>query len=220
MSTSGRSIRILVLDDIAEHAEHIVAASWRGGNTAEWKRAATPSQLLDVLATEIFDVVLSDYWLDGLSAIDALRMVRERMPDVPFIIVSGSIGEELAVDAIKQGAQDFVLKERLSRLSDVVSRELELVEKARAQAHDSQERDRTLRDSEMFIGVLSHDLRNPLGAIVTGAAVLSHLTIDLPKAGATITRILRSAERMRRMIDQRLDFTRVRMGGVLPLAPA
>jgi signal transduction histidine kinase len=81
-----------------------------------------------------------------------------------------------------------------------------------------EEAERSVRYNEMFAGMLGHDLRNPLSAITTGANYIARLNSS-PKSAKAATRILGSAERMGRMIDQLLDFTRIRVGGGLPLAP-
>ncbi len=219
MSTPARRTRALVLHDHPDEAEHLMAELWRAGCAAEWTRAATRAALEDALASP-WELVISDYRLRELSALEALERVRARGCDAPFVIVSSSIGEERAIEAIKAGAQDFVLRERVWRLGAVVERELDLTEQRRTRARELRDHDGWQRDSEALVGMLGHDLRNPLAAIITGASVLVQMVPDSPKVATTAARIRRSADRMRLMIDQLLDFTRVRMGGGLPLAAA
>ena len=74
------------------------------------------------------DLVLSDYSLPGFDGLTALALVRQRFPDIPVIVVSGAIGEEVAIETLKSGATDYVLKERLGRLGQVVRRALKEAE--------------------------------------------------------------------------------------------
>src|SRR5439155_27384114 len=89
-------------------------------------------QVNDALAQEPWDVVISDYAMPGFSGLDALRMVHERGLDVPFILVSGQIGEDMAVAAMKAGAHDYLMKDKRARLVPGVERELREADVRRA----------------------------------------------------------------------------------------
>lgn len=347
MTTPVTTLRLLLVEDSPDDAELIARQLERGGYALSWKRVAGATELEEALATESWDVVVSDYRMHGFDAPAALEIVQRMNPELPFIIVSGSVGEELAVRAMKSGAHDFFLKDRLDRLPSAIAREVgegrvraerkdalqrlhtseerlralveqvivgmvqtdldgrftfanerfceiagrprdallllreqdiahpddivayaSLLERARSgerafvvakrylrpdgtevwvnanvtlvssgdgvtsvvsvveditgrrRADRERERlvadlERTLKLSEMFIGVLGHDLRNPLQTITMASSMLLQPT---PRdVAANAGRILRAGDRMRRMIDQLLDFTRMRMGMGIPL---
>ena len=118
-------IRILHLEDNATDAELISAALVRSGLVATFTRVTTHAELAEMLERGGFALVMSDYNLPSFDGLSALRLVRERAPDVPFIFVSGALVEEAAVESLKNGATDYVLKHNLSRLGPAVHRALQ-----------------------------------------------------------------------------------------------
>jgi PAS domain S-box-containing protein len=118
-------LRILIVEDRAQDAELIVAELEHAGViAATFIRVETAEEFLQQIALSP-DVILCDYALPSFGAAEALRLLQERRLDIPFIIVSGSIGEETAVEAIKAGADDYLLKDRLGRLSSAIEQALE-----------------------------------------------------------------------------------------------
>jgi len=103
------------------------------------KRVEKEQDFIKLLETNRFDIILSDFSLPGFNAFGALKIVLEKCPETPFIVVSGSIGEETAIELIKQGAVDYVLKDKPDRLPFTVKRALEEVEETqvRKQVEDT-----------------------------------------------------------------------------------
>lgn len=118
------AIRILHLDDDPVDARLIRAYLERAGLDAEITFASNRLDFETALAELTFDVILSDYHLTGFNGQNALEMVRERFPQIPFVLVTGALGDERAVDLMKSGATDFVLKDRLARLAPAIRRAL------------------------------------------------------------------------------------------------
>jgi PAS domain S-box-containing protein len=116
-------LRVLLLEDHATDAELVLAQLSRAGFAPAATRVQTEAELAEALDHE-FDVILADYHLPQYDAERALRLVRARGIDVPFIVVSGTIGEERAAAIIKQGASDYLLKDRLARLGLAVRQAL------------------------------------------------------------------------------------------------
>ena len=117
-------LHVLIVEDRASDAELMVLRLEDEGFDPDWVRVETePSYLAELDATP--DLILSDWRLPKFSGLRALNLVRGRGLDIPFVIVSGAIGEEAAVDAVHQGADDYVLKDRLARLGPAVRRALE-----------------------------------------------------------------------------------------------
>ena len=118
------TIRMLILEDNPGDAEIAIYALKRAGFAPKWRRVESESEYLSGL-DEAPDVILADAHLPQFSGLRALDLLQERGLDIPFLLVSGSLGEDLAVDAMKRGADDYLLKDRLSRLGEAVRRALE-----------------------------------------------------------------------------------------------
>ena len=146
-------LKVLIVDDSASDAERIVAELCRGGYVPTWERVATREETESALAGDRFDLVLSDYLLAGFAALEALSLVKDRDPDLPFLIVSEAIGEETAIRAMKAGAQNCIAKDALARLGTTVERELREAQirrerrLARKALRESENRFRTLAET-------------------------------------------------------------------------
>ena len=124
MGVMGQDFRLLILEDVAAEAELAVQQLKRAGLDCTWTRVETEGAFRTALHEERPDVILSDFSLPGYDGSDALDLVQRDAPDVPFIFVSGTIGEERAIEALKRGAVDYVLKTNLARLAPAVARAL------------------------------------------------------------------------------------------------
>src|SRR5215216_6680750 len=103
MTARGEHLRILIVEDSSADAELVVLELERSGISPAWERVATAAELRTALEARSWEVVISDYGMGAFDAPKALAIVREKSPELPFIIVSGSVGEELAVSALKAG---------------------------------------------------------------------------------------------------------------------
>jgi len=140
-------LRILHLEDDANDAEIIRGVLEAGGIECRIDRVETRDDFLAALQAGGFDLILADFSLPSFDGLSALHLTLERRPDVPFIFVSGTLGEEVAIEAVKIGAMDYVLKERLSRIVSSVHRALrEAGERAERKLAEQQ-----LRRSEAFL---------------------------------------------------------------------
>ncbi len=115
----GKSLRVLILEDCPADADLMVRELCRAGFAPEWQRAESEQGLLAKL-TMMPEIILSDYSMPGFNGLQALRCVRQQGLRVPFIIVSGATGEEIAVAAMQEGIDDYLLKDRLARLGPAV----------------------------------------------------------------------------------------------------
>jgi len=116
-------LNALVVEDSADDAVLLLRELRRGGYQVESRIAATRAEVVAALR-KTWDLVVVDHHLPGFSGLEALRIVREADSEVPVLFVSGGVGEEAAVAAMKAGAQDFVLKDNLARFVPAVQREL------------------------------------------------------------------------------------------------
>lgn len=150
--STGQPLRVLVLEDNAVDAEMVVHALRRAGFDPDWKRVETKVDFLAALDTSP-ELILSDYSLPHFDGVRALQLLRESGLDIPFILISGTLGEEAAVEAMKLGATDYLLKDRVTRLGPAVERALEekrLRDERRlvdSQLRESEERFRELAET-------------------------------------------------------------------------
>ena len=132
---TGRPARILILEDEAWDAERARSLLTSAGLDFTCVVVATRAAFVEQLDSFRPDVILSDYHLPGFSGEAALAIAQEQCPDVPFIIWSGVLGDEAAVALIKQGATDYVLKDRPARLPSVIGRAIAEAEQQTRLAH-------------------------------------------------------------------------------------
>lgn len=124
-------MKILLLEDDHLDAELIAEALESDGITCDLNRVITGTQFEDALQTFNYDLIISDYSLPSFDGMMALKIAQGTCPDIPFILISGRVGEEIAIDALKNGATDFILKQRFERLGSAVHRAIrECEEKA------------------------------------------------------------------------------------------
>ncbi|MDB6152966.1 MAG: sensor hybrid histidine kinase [Chthoniobacteraceae bacterium] len=124
MKPESRPVSALIIEDSEEDALLLVEALRRGGYKPDWKRVETESALRAALAEREWDVVFCDYAMPLFDAPSALRVIRETGDTLTAIVVSGQVGEEVAVEAMRLGANDFVLKHNLGRVVPAMEREL------------------------------------------------------------------------------------------------
>ena len=117
-------LRVLIVEDQATDLELTVHLLRKSGFEPAWRNVQGRADYLRAL-DDPPDVILADYTLPGFDALEALRLLRERDLDIPFIVVSGTISEEVAVECMKLGAADYLLKDRLSRLGPAINQALE-----------------------------------------------------------------------------------------------
>ncbi len=132
-------LRVLIVEDSEFDSRILVSLLRAGGYEVVSRRVETSDDLAEALTTQMWDLVLADYNLPRFSAPEALKLLQERGVDLPFVIISGGIGEDIAVAAMKAGAHDYLMKGNLARLLPAVERELREAEvrEARRQAEQS-----------------------------------------------------------------------------------
>lgn len=124
-------LHTLFVEDSEADVDLILLELKREGFDVQWARVDSEAALRRELDAERFDIVLSDYSMPGFDGSTALKLVKESVPDIPFIFVSGTIGEDRAIESIRQGATDYILKENLRRLGTAVRRALAEAEERR-----------------------------------------------------------------------------------------
>ncbi len=125
-------LQILHLEDEPDFNELVLSLLAQDGLDAEVKRVGDRASFEQILDTETFDVIISDYHLPSFTGLDALTIAKQKCPDTPFILVSGTIGEQAAIESLKAGATDYVLKQQPERLPSAVRRAVHEAEERNA----------------------------------------------------------------------------------------
>jgi signal transduction histidine kinase len=169
------------VEDSEDDAALLERALVRSGWAPVTRRVQTEEELRTALAIGGFDLIISDWVLPSFSGMSALGVVRSVAPEVPVLICSGKIDEEVAVAALRAGARDFVTKGNLARLGPAVDRELEDV-KARAEQRRAEQdlqalraelvRARRLEEAGMIASQVAHDLKNLIQPLILGVELV------------------------------------------------
>lgn len=150
-------LRTLILEDNEKDSQLLLRELRRGGYAPEYTIVDSAETLDAALKDKTWDVILSDYSMQGLDAPAALAILRAHKQDIPFIIVSGTVNEDVAVAAMKAGAQDFFAKDKLSRLVPAIEREVS----------DAKARHRAREAEAQFYGAFH---TSPVGIVITRLA--------------------------------------------------
>src|ERR1051325_9718482 len=127
----GRPLRIIIIEDSQDDTLLLLRELWRNDYEVEFERVETDAAMRAMLSEKNWDLILSDYTLPKFGAPQALETLKASGLDIPFIIISGTIGEEIAVASLKAGANDFIVKGKYARLGPAIERELREAESRR-----------------------------------------------------------------------------------------
>jgi light-regulated signal transduction histidine kinase (bacteriophytochrome) len=212
-----RPLRALIIENIEDDALLVADCLEQAGFKLQYDRVDTPERTRAKLRDEKWDVILSDYWMPSFTALDVLRIYCELELDTPLLIISGTVGEDAAVEAMRMGAHDYLLKDKLTRLPAAVERELREAENRRMRRAAEAEREaqsselarraeelyRYNRILERFAFVAAHDLREPLRTVkIYSQLLLRRHSEQLSGDAAEIAGVIQSeVTRMELLID-------------------
>jgi signal transduction histidine kinase len=211
-------LRVMLVEDSEDDTQAILRELRRGGYEVEHERVETRPAMQTALAQRAWDLILCDYTLPRFGASDALKTLRQSGLDLPFIIISGTIGEESAVEMLKAGAHDFIVKGRMARLLPAIERELKDAVTRRLQREAEEERrDLITRleainsEIERFTYLAFHDLRAPLITIKGFSGALKQ-DLDagrLDEVRRDVERVEGAADTMDDILSDLLEFARI-----------
>jgi signal transduction histidine kinase len=202
----GQKLRVLIVEDNERDAALLIRELKRGGYDLAFERVETPEAMAAAIEQQVWDLVISDYAMPRFGAPAALAMVRKAGLDLPFIIVSGTVGEDVAVEAMRAGACDFMSKGEFTRLLPAIDREL----REAALRADHRAIENHLRQAQkveaigQLTGGIAHDFNNLLGVIVGNLdMLLETLKTDAARAemaSGALNAALRGAELTKRLL--------------------
>ncbi|MGB5106516.1 MAG: hybrid sensor histidine kinase/response regulator [Candidatus Zixiibacteriota bacterium] len=214
------AIRVLVIEDSEEDAMLILRELRRGGFDPTYRVIERPEEMQHALSCEDWELIIADYSMPHFNGAMALEMLKSSSLDIPFILVSGKIGEEVAVEAMKAGAHDYIMKGNLARLAPAIVRELREV-KVRYE-HRQIEKKLKLTERLRYVGSVAasiiHDLKQPMQVILSCAdAVCSEDTpVDERKqlSGEITTQVRRMLNMSQEILDYASGERRLRLSPV------
>jgi len=214
-------MKCLLVDDLEDNL--LVLSALLGGQDVQLLLARSGREALELLLTNEVALALVDVQMPEMDGFELAELMRgaERTRNVPIIFVTaGNRDQQRVFKGYDLGAVDFLFKpvephilQSKTKVFFELHRQRQLLNKQLT------ERTETLRTNEMFMAILSHDLRNPLNSMLAGAELVRRLSSD-EKALRAVERILRSGQRMADIISSMLDLTRARLGGGIALALA
>ncbi len=143
-----KTLRVLNIEDSERDVELLLRHLSRSGYEVIFDRVETSAEMRAALEREEWDVILCDYSMPQFSALGALALLKGMGLDIPFIIISGTVGEVLAVEAMRAGAHDYLMKDNLARLGPVIEREMEEAKTRQARREDEEEKKRLIAQIE------------------------------------------------------------------------
>ncbi|HEV2304784.1 MAG TPA: response regulator [Candidatus Acidoferrales bacterium] len=205
----GTPLRLLIVEDSAGDAELMVRLLRKSGYEVQYERVDSRDSLQRSLQ-QPWEIVISDHSMPGFSGLAALQIVRDNRPELPFIFVSGTIGEDTAVEAMRIGAHDYIMKGNLARLVPAIERELREA-KNRAEHKRTEQRMRQLEKFEAIgklAGGIAHDFNNVIGAIMGWAELGSEEVPEGSRARKFFQQIRAQSDRAAGLTRQLLAYAR------------
>ena len=221
-------IKVLMLEDLVDDAELIKWQLKREKIACECQRVDTEEEFVNAIREFVPDVILSDHSLPQFNSIKALKIAKNKLPDVPFILVTGSVSEEFAVTCMKSGADDYILKSNLARLPASIqaclqkyrlSQENITIKKLNKEIEEkNRELDYLNQEKDRFMGIVSHDLQNQVSSMLHVVDIIKNSVSGLSdKRDSHIRKLDRSINNMKILLSDFLTVNRIQRGIINPV---
>lgn len=206
----GEPLRLLLIEDTESDALLLLRELKRGGFEPTFRRVETAEAFIAALQEESWDILISDYVLPHFSITEALSILEERGLDLSMIVVSGKVGEDLAVETMKLGAHDYVLKSNLTRLNPAIRRELHesSLRRERRQMAAQLLQSQKLDSIGRLAGGIAHDFNNLLTGIIGYTVLAEESLSDDDPIREYLETVRKAGERAAALTNQLLAFAR------------
>ena len=200
----------MLVEDSEDDALLLLYELRRGGYTVEHARVDTAEAMNSALDSREWDLVISDYSMPHFSGTAALNLLRARDTEVPFIFLSGTLGEDIAVAALRSGAQDYLMKGNLARLVPAIQRELRESQERRGRKSLEQQLQQSQKMEAIgqLAGGIAHDFNNLLGVIIGYSELILSQVAQDSETHKHAGEIMRAGERAASLTRQLLAFSR------------
>lgn len=216
-------LNILIIEDSELDAELIIHNLKKAEYSISFKRIESASELTHALKENEWDLIIADYSLPQFDAPTALKILHDSGLDIPFIVVSGRIGEETSVAMMKLGAHDYLMKDNLTRLVPVINRELSeaRVRKERKIAEEKikqyvNQLEQINADKDKFFSILAHDLKNPFFGVINLLKIIQDNLEknDLKEIKNYIRIVYDTSKYVYKLLDNLLEWSRIQTGRI------
>lgn len=211
MGHNERIFRVLVIDDSEDESAILRQAMERMNLRVSFRLARNGLEIRTALKLQGWSLVISDFHLKEVSASTALEIVKEEVPELPFILFTENVGEESVADLMRAGVEDVVLKTRIERLFPVVRRIIKYHDTQAKEERAHRIANEAFAAKEQMLAIVSHDIKNPLCAIQLQAQMLVRASERSGKSELAeevkiqALRILKTTDRMKTLISDLLD---------------